>query len=306
MARSRGGLSRSRRSATYLAFRLGERLAPAIPRPLGYRLADAAGDLLWLFNRGGRWAVRWNLAHVLGRAPPWRLVRAVFRHAARNYYDTFIIPTLSRSDLLALVRVPSWAPLDEALSGGRGAIMVGGHISSVALAGQVVAAGGYPITGVAERVEPPELDVLLHRLRSAGGIRMLPLGRDTSRALLAALARNEVVGLVTDRDVAGTGVEVPFFGSSARLPAGAALLAIRSGAPILSAVAYRAADGRFRGEIGEPIPIERRASLSESVLATTRRIGERLERIIAAHPEQWTVFQPVWPLRGNEKCRMKD
>ena len=296
VARDRGELSRPPRSLTYLSFRLGERLAPRLPRRLGYRLADAAGDLSWLFNRRGRRAVRWNLGQVLGRPPPRRMVRTVFRHGARNYYDTFMIPALSRAELLALVEVPSWEPLDRALSRGRGAIMVGGHISSVSLAGQAVAAAGYPITCVAERVEPPELDVLLHRLRSAGGIRMLPLETDSSRALLAALGRNEVVGLVMDRDVAGTGVEVPFYGAPARLPGGAALLAIRSGAPILSAVAYRTPDQRFRGEIGEPIEIERGASLAEGVAATTRRIGERLERLIAVHPEQWTVFQPIWPM----------
>lgn len=288
------------RPLTCLAFRLGERLAPKLPRRLGYALADTVGDLAWLANRRGRRAVRANLSHVFGRPPPWRTVRQVFRHGSRNYYDTFTIPTLRPAALLDLVRVTDWQPLERALREGRGAIMVGGHISSVALAGQVIAAAGYPITSVAERVEPPELDDLLHRLRSAGGIRMLVLGPDTMRELLAALRRKEVVGLVMDRDVAGTGVEVPFFGAPASLPGGAALLALRTGAPILPAVAYRTPDQRFRGEVQPPVPVERGGSLPESVRLTTARIAERFEQIVGAHPEQWTVFQTLWPAAGPD------
>ena len=100
-------------SVTYLAFSLGERLAPRIPRRAGYELADAAGDVMWRSNRAGRRAVESNLTRVLGRPPPRRLVREVFRHGARNYYDTFIIPTLSRAELLDLVRVANWEPEPE-------------------------------------------------------------------------------------------------------------------------------------------------------------------------------------------------
>ena len=131
---------------------------------------------------------------------------------------------------------------------------------------------------------------------------MLPLGPDTLKELLAVLRRNEVAGLVMDRDVAGTGVDVPFFGSEASLPGGAALLALRTGAPILPAVAYRTPDGRFRGEIQPPVAIEKGATQAASIRLTTGRIAERFEQIIAAHPEQWTVYQPVWPV-GDRPAR---
>jgi phosphatidylinositol dimannoside acyltransferase len=259
--------------------------------------------LFWLFNKRARWAVQDNLRHVLGHEPRARMVFQVFRHGARNYYDTFLIPSLSRSALLDLVSVEGWPNLDRALASGRGAIMVGVHLSSVALAGQVVAAQGYRVTTVVEPVEPAELMRLLTRLRSAGGVRVLPLGSDLVKELLAVLRRNEVVGLIMDRDVAGTGVAVDFFGSETELPSGAALLAIRTGARILPAVAVRTANDRFVGRIDPPVEIECGADTRQTIRRTTRRIAERFERHIAAHPEQWTVYQPVWrsPPRGGRR-----
>jgi KDO2-lipid IV(A) lauroyltransferase len=279
----------------YVAFELGSRLAPRVPRALAYRLADVVGDLFYLANREGRAAVTDNLRHVLGARPSWRLVREVFRHGARNYYDTLIIPSLTPEELLALVPVRDWRPLSEALAAGRGAIMVGVHLSGVALAGQVVAAKGFAITSVSERVEPPELNELLTRLRSGGGIRMLSLGPDVTRELTGALRRNEVVALVMDRDIAGTGVPVQFFDAETSLPGGAALLALRTGAPILSAVAVRTSGHQFIGQLDPGIEVERGDSLRESLRLTTRRIAERLEDHIRSHPEQWTVYQRLWP-----------
>jgi KDO2-lipid IV(A) lauroyltransferase len=209
-----------------------------------------------------------------------------------------LIPTLNPDQILELVPVEGWKHLDAALSAGSGAIMVGVHLSSVALAAQVIAARGYPVTSVAERVEPPELEELLRRLRSAGGVRILPLGPELTREFVACLRRNEVVGLVMDRDIAGTGVAAQFFDAPANLPSGAALLALRTGAPILPAFAVRTAENRFAGHIDPPIEVERISDLRESIRLTTRRIAERFEQHIGRNPEQWTVFQPVWPSAG--------
>jgi KDO2-lipid IV(A) lauroyltransferase len=299
VARNRAQLSYRRLAPLYLAYLVASRLVPRLPRPVGYWLADRAGDLAWCGARAARRAVAGNLTRVTGRKPTRQLVRLVFRHGARNYYDTFLIPTLGPDELRGLVQVEGWSQLEAALAAGKGAIMVGVHLSSVALCGQIVAARGHSITTVTEAADPPDLNEFLLRLRSGGGVRALPLGGDLMRQLLAALRRNEVVGLVMDRDIAGTGVAVDFFGAETRLPGGAALLALRTGAPILPAVAVRARGDRFRGWIANPVDVERVADPGESVRRTTAAIARRFEPYIRAHPEQWTVFQPIWPSQGG-------
>ncbi len=289
----------------YLACRLALPLARRAPPPLAYPVLDRLGDLLWLANRPTRRTVEANLQHVIGgRGPRWRrAVREAFRHGARNYYDTFRIGQLTAAEIAELVPTTGWEHLDQALTAGRGAILAGAHLSSVGLGGQSVAAQGHLVHVPVEPIEPPELLRLLTRARSGLGVRLVPLGPGLTGELLAALRRNEIIALMVDRDISGSGVLVPFFGAPARLPAGPATLALRSGAPVLPAFTIRRPDGRFEGVVEPPIPVVRSGKLRADVERTTRMIAARLEYYIGGHPEQWTMFQPVWEISPKSKVQ---
>ena len=49
---------------------------------------------------------------------------------------------------------------------------------------------------------------------------VVPLGPQAGTAVLRALRANELVGLVSDRDIEGNGVKVEFFGEETTLPGG--------------------------------------------------------------------------------------
>src|SRR5216683_3066052 len=109
-----------------------------------------------------------------------------------------------------------------------------------------------------------------------------------------ALRNNEVVGLVSDRDVTGSGPTIEFFGAPTQFPDGVAALAVRTGAPILIAIATRRHDGRFDA-LFEPLRhVELTGDARADVVRLTRAVAGRLEYHIASHPEQWTVFQKRW------------
>jgi KDO2-lipid IV(A) lauroyltransferase len=244
---------------------------------------------------GARQAVRANLRYVLGRAPPERLVRAVFRHAALNYYDLLRLPHMDAASLRASVAVRGWEHLEAARAPGRGVLLVTAHLGSVSLVGQMVAVSGCPANVVVEAIQPPELLDLMQALRGSHGITPLPAGPGLLRAIVAALGRNEVVGLLSDRDVLGNGVEVTFFGARTRLPGGAAGLGLRTGAAVLPAFTARRPDGGYLGWFEPPLALVQTGNVRADVETNTERITRTVEAAIRRYPEQWTVFQRVWP-----------
>lgn len=249
----------------------------------------------YLVGAGARRAVRRNLTHVLRASPPESAVRAVFRHGAHNYVDVLLLPRIAPAALGTLIDFRGWEHLAAAHAAGRGILLVTAHLGSISLVGQMIQARGYPACVVVEPVQPPQLLALLERLRGSHGARPLPVGPGLLRAVNEALARNEVVGLVSDRDVLGNGLPVTFFGAPTRLPGGAAGLALRTGAAVLPAFTARLAAGRHVGWFEPPIELIRSGNVRADIQANTERVTRVLEAAIRRYPEQWTVFQPVWP-----------
>ena len=100
------------------------------------------------------------------------------------------------------------------------------------------------------------------------------------------------MALVADRDLSGGGVEVEMFGRTRRMPAGPALLALSSGAPLLSGPTYTTREGWV--EVLTPVTIESTGKRKDDIIALTRALAAAFERAIAAAPPDWHLFQPGW------------
>jgi KDO2-lipid IV(A) lauroyltransferase len=113
--------------------------------------------------------------------------------------------------------------------------------------------------------------------------------------LAERLAQGYVVPLLADRDLSARGVEVRFFGGRTRMPAGPALLAMRTGAPLYAVAMWFEADGsvaELRGPIDVPGPDE--APLDVRVRLVTQRIADALAAGIAEYPQDWHMLQRLW------------
>lgn len=224
-----------------------------------------------------------------------RKIQQAFDSYARYWMESF---RLSSTDRAALEAGMSWEGVgyvEEAFAAGNGAILTLPHLGGWDFGGAWFATAGYPATVVVETLEPKELFEWFVEMRQAAGLTVVPHGPQAGAAILAALRRNEMVGLVCDRDLARTGVEVEFFGERTTLPAGPATLALRTGAPLLPTAVYFDGPGHH-GIVRPPIPVERSGEgLRKDVARITQLVAIELEALIRRAPEQWHLLQPNWP-----------
>ena len=223
-----------------------------------------------------------------------RATNSVFEHYGRYWYELFRLGDEPAAAIERDFDCDGYPLLVDALAEGRGAIVALPHLGNWDYAGTWLAQRGHRVVVVAERVEPPALFDWFVAQREALGMDVVVNGPEAFGVLSRALADGAVVCLVCDRDLAGAGVDVDFFGRTTTMPAGAALLALRTGAPLLPVGVYFRDERHHGARILPALDVSRRGTLREDLTRTTQTLADRFETLISAAPEQWLVMQPVW------------
>jgi phosphatidylinositol dimannoside acyltransferase len=286
-------------TATYLGYRAGAAIAMAVPESLSRPAAGLTGRALGLAMRGRRQMLARHLRRIHGpeldgRALD-RAVNATFASYGRYWLEMFRLP---RQDLMALdqgrFHLEGRDHVDKALADGRGVVIGCPHLGNWDLGAAWFAARGYQPTTVVEPIEPPALFDWFCSYRRALGMGIVPLGPDAGSVLLKKLREGLMVGLVCDRDLAGNGIEVEFFGERTTFPAGPATLALRAGAPLLTGANFFEGDGH-RCIIGPPLDTSRQGTIKEDITRITQALAADFEVLIRRAPDQWHMLQPNWP-----------
>lgn len=214
----------------------------------------------------------------------------------RYYAESFRLPSLSKKYVDKHFSVDGLHHLEAALDKGKGVIAALPHLGGWEWAGRWIADRGQKITVIVEPLQPPELFEWFAKLRQDLGMNVVPLGPNAVSEITAALRRNEIVCLLSDRDIQGGGIEVEFFGEKTTLPAGPAMLGIRTEATVLPMAVYFTSkvDGHHT-VVRPPLELAREGRLRESVAIGTQKLAHELEGLIRRAPEQWHLFQPNWP-----------
>ena len=282
------------------SYKLGSFLSRGVPGFLSGTVGSAIGLTAAIGMRNKRKMVERHMRRVRPQASSIeirRLTQQVFDSYARYYIESFRLPTLSSEQVASTMTCEGYHEnMLPALERGHGVILALPHLGGWEWAGRWAADLGNKMTVVVEPIEPPELFEWFAELRRKFGMTVIPLGPEAGPAVLKSLRNNEVLCLLSDRDITGGGIEVEFFGEQTTLPAGPATLALRTGAALLPTAAYFTDRGvGHHGVIGAPMNCERRGKLREDVQRITQDLAYELEKLISRAPEQWHLLQPNWP-----------
>ena len=279
------------------------RIATVIAQAVGRLAAPIAGERRRIVTRNLQRATDNQLEGTALR----RAVSDTFASYGRYWLELFRLPRDVRrapgGNLDDRVDEVGYQHITDGLAAGNGVILALPHLGGFDFAGAWLAGRGVGPTVVVEPVEPPELFEWFAATRRAIGMEVVPLGPKAGTAIARALRENRIVCLLSDRDLAGDGIPVTFFGEETTMPGGPATLALRTGAPLLPAGVYFRPNGGHLCRICPPIPVERQGRLRDDVARITQEIAHRFEELVRVAPEQWHLMQPNWPsdLRPSDR-----
>ena len=286
-------------SATINGYKLGSFAARALPGPL----AAAAAQMMGLTFSAGMREKRLTIERHLKRVDPTlkglalrRTVQRAFDSYARYYVESFRLPSLSARTVDRGFSIEGFHHVTDALDAGTGVILALPHLGGWEWAGRWLVEQGFKMTVVVEPIEPVEVFEWFTELRAKLGMIVVPLGPQAAPAISKALKENQAVCLLCDRDIDRRGIPVQFFGETTTLPAGPAMLGLRTRAPIIPVGCYFT--DRYNGHHAvcrPPVPAERQGGLRDDVARVTQLLAVELEHLIREAPEQWHLFQPNWP-----------
>jgi KDO2-lipid IV(A) lauroyltransferase len=220
------------------------------------------------------------------------LVIEAMRSYMRYWCDTFRLPDWSDQRILETVTVTNEHLLLDAIKAKTGVIVAVPHAGNWDHAGAYFCAKGIRLVTVAERLKPEKLFLKFLAYRQAMGMEVLPLDGRVLGTLQERVEDGALVALVSDRDLSRSGIEVEFFGGRARMPAGPALLALRTKAPLITAFVSYTDNGvhiEFRN-----IVLPSSGDENSKVQQIVQMTAKNFEDGISENPEDWHMLQRIW------------
>lgn len=257
------------------------------------RWGKGAGRLFFALDRKRRLLAVENIMKGLGmdRGQAEDVARKAFENigctlAEFSAFDKF-------EELEEKVVVEGMSHLKEALEMGKGAFLVGAHYGNWEL-GAAMISRRVPLTAVVRPMKNPLADQLINDKRQRGGLRVMG-HRNSTRLIMQKLSRGEAVGILLDQSASRReSVFTPFLGRPTTVNFGLALLASRTGAPVLPVFPVRKEDNRHVVRIGERIEMVKKPDRQEELGENTARITAVLEGHIRRFPEQWFWVHNRW------------
>jgi phosphatidylinositol dimannoside acyltransferase len=278
----------------------GWAIVKGMPDRVARRQFDAIADAYWFRDGTSVRRLQSNLARVepdLSRLELKRLTREAVRSYMRYWCEIFQMPKVTTPQLVATLDIIGESRLRDAVAAGKGMILSLPHMGNWDRAGAWLAGTGVPFTTVAERLQPESLFTRFVEFRESLGMEVIPLtgGQQPPFTILAERLRaGGVLCLLADRDLTPRGIEVDFFGSGAKMPAGPAALAHDTGAALLPVTGWYPDRLRWGLNIHEQVHVPADGTRDEKIHAMTQQVAGAFQRAITAHPQDWHMLQRVW------------
>jgi len=230
-----------------------------------------------------------------------RIAKGVYRHFAIVLAEFFDLPYIKRKNIHEWVEVEGLENYQSAIAKGKGLLTIGAHFGNWELMTIAVPVYAKPMYIVYRPLDNQVIDNIVEYVRTMQG-NALVFKEGTGRKIMQLLKENHIIGILSDQNMAKyEGVFVDFFGRPACTGEGLALMAMRSGAPVIPAFMVRQKSGKYKFIMKPTIEAVCTNDYEADLVVNAQRFTKTIEEIVREYPEQYFWFHQRWKTKKWQK-----
>jgi len=270
-----------------------------LPEDFSLWLGRQLGRLAFYLDREHQTVALENLHIAFGQEKSEREIYAIAKRTFQNLGMTaiefFRIPRMDVEAFKKKVEIEGREILDESLGKKSGGFLLISHFGNWELMGFMSKLLQNPVAVIARPLKKNRwVDRMVFEIRKAAGLEVIPVEKARSK-VIRALSQNQLVGILIDqRAKRSEGIWVDFFGRKASTTPALAVLAMRTGAPILPVFMIRNGYRKHRLIFKEALQLIDTGDIKKDVEANTQLINNTLESMIRQYPDQWFWVHRRW------------
>ena len=280
----------------YLLYLFAWKLIALLPENSAYKLADYVSDRIYKKNGKGIKRLRGNYGRVMPEYSAQKLeelTKLGMRSYLRYWFDTFRLSKWSKNRIISTTQVIRENLLRDPIQSRQGCIVALPHAGNWDHAAAYFCSTGITLTAVVEKLKPEAIFKKFLAYRESIGIEAISHKEKTIPILTERLQAGKLIALVADRDMSRNGIEVNFFGKTSKMPSGPAILAIKTGAPLITAY-VRYTPGGIEIIFDETLKPTNSGSEEEQIKIITQSMADNFAKRIKENPVDWHMLQRIW------------
>ena len=280
----------------YLLYLFAWKVIGILPEKTAYKLSSFISDQIYKKGGKGVKRLRSNYQRVLPNIPKNELegiTKEGMRSYLRYWFDTFRLNKWSKSRIIETTFVIRENLLRDPIEAKKGCIIALPHAGNWDHAAAYFCSTGITLTAVVEKLKPEAIFKKFLAYRQSIGIEAISHKEKTIPILMERLNQGKLIALLADRDMSRNGIEVNFLGGIAKMPAGPAILAIKTGSPLVTAY-IRYLEKGIEITFDETIKLPVTGSKEEQIKKITQSMADNFAMRIKGSPVDGHMLQRIW------------
>lgn len=230
----------------------------------------------------------------LGKNEINKIAFNVYRNFIISLIEIMCMPALNKNEITNLLPVSNADLITSDYNKGKGVILLSAHFGNWELiAASVGARVDIPFHVVVKPQRNPFVNDWMNKVRTRWTNKVIPLGV-TIRQVYKELKEKNIVAMVADQRGPYEGIRVKFFGINTAVYSGPAVLALKTGAPVIYGLTLRQPDYSYKVVLEELDMSDLPEKEEDKILEISQRHTSFLEKYIRLYPEQWLWMHKRW------------